>query len=58
MTTISQWLGHSSVNTTNRYAKIDMDMKRAALKKADPVGKQTRTSWRRKAGIIEWLESL
>ena len=59
MVTISQWLGHSSVNTTNRYAKVDMDMKRAALKKANPVGTKTRAaSWRRNTNILEWLESL
>jgi len=23
--TISHWLGHTSINTTNRYANIDLD---------------------------------
>ena len=34
--TISQWLGHASVTTTNRYATVDLDMKRKALAKAAP----------------------
>ena len=32
--TISHWLGHASVNTTNRYATADLEMKRQALARA------------------------
>ena len=28
--TISQWLGHASLNTTMRYARADIDLKRQA----------------------------
>jgi integrase/recombinase XerD len=28
---ISQWLGHASLNTTMRYARADLDLKRQAL---------------------------
>ena len=34
--TISQWLGHSSVNTTMRYARVDIDLKRTALSQVFP----------------------
>ncbi|NIR28691.1 MAG: site-specific integrase [Desulfuromonadales bacterium] len=34
--TISQWLGHASVNTTMRYARADIDLKRAALAQVFP----------------------
>lgn len=34
--TISQWLGHASVNTTMRYARADVDTKRAALSQVFP----------------------
>lgn len=34
--TISQWLGHASVNTTMRYARTDIDLKRAALSQVFP----------------------
>jgi integrase/recombinase XerD len=60
MTTISNWLGHASIDTTNRYATVDLKMKRAALAKADPVGNKPRgsASWRRNVNILDWLESL
>jgi integrase/recombinase XerD len=31
LVTISHWLGHASVETTNRYAAIDLETKRDAL---------------------------
>jgi integrase/recombinase XerD len=34
--TISQWLGHSSINTTMRYARADLDLKRQALSQVFP----------------------
>lgn len=34
--TISQWLGHANVNTTMRYARADIDLKRAALAQVFP----------------------
>jgi len=34
--TISQWLGHAGLNTTMRYARADLDLKRRALAQADP----------------------
>ena len=60
LVTISHWLGHASINTTNRYAVIDLEMKRAAIAKAKPVdvGKEETAIWRRDASILEWLEAL
>jgi site-specific recombinase XerD len=34
--TISQWLGHAALNTTMRYARSDIDLKRAALSQIFP----------------------
>lgn len=34
--TISQWLGHASLNTTMNYARADMEIKRQALEKLFP----------------------
>lgn len=34
--TISQWLGHSTLNVTMRYARSDIDVKRAALSQVFP----------------------
>ena len=60
LTTISHWLGHASVNTTNRYATVDLEAKREAINRAKPIksGKPATASWRRNATILEWLEGL
>ena len=34
--TISQWLGHAGLNTTMRYARVDLDLKRQALSQVFP----------------------
>lgn len=34
--TISQWLGHATLNTTMKYARADMDLKRQALAQVFP----------------------
>jgi integrase/recombinase XerD len=34
--TISQWLGHAGLDTTMRYARADIDLKRRALAQAFP----------------------
>jgi integrase/recombinase XerD len=34
--TISQWLGHATLNVTMRYARSDIDLKRAALSQVFP----------------------
>ena len=57
--TISHWLGHASINTTNRYAKVDLEMKRRALARAKPLTSGgPEPTWRTNASILEWLESL
>lgn len=59
LSTISQWLGHSSINTTNRYATVDLEMKREAIARARPPDNAPHTSaWRHDATIMEWLEAL
>ena len=58
LSTIAQWLGHSSVNTTNKYATIDLEMKRDAIARAKPVGNRGSNRWRKNKSILEWLEAL
>ena len=58
--TIGHWLGHASVETTNRYIAVDLETKRAALAKAGPVNDDSSTlaAWRLDASILTWLEGL
>jgi site-specific recombinase XerD len=60
LSTIASWLGHVSVNTTNKYATLDLEMKRKAMAKAKSLddGTSHRTSWRQDPDIIRWLEAL
>jgi len=59
ITTISHWLGHASVTTTNRYATVDLEMKRKAIEQARPTDFASGPArWRTDASILEWLEGL
>jgi len=60
LSTIAHWLGHASVNTTNKYLALDLEAKREALAKAQPVlkGGRRSTKWHRDRDLIAWLEKL
>ncbi len=60
LSTISHWLGHCSVNTTNKYVAIDLEMKLKAIEKARPVDAPPNVHrlWRKDSHILAWLESL
>jgi integrase/recombinase XerD len=58
LSTISHLLGHASPNTTNRYAKVDLEMKRQAIAKVKPVPRKSRMPWGKDRTILDWLESL
>jgi len=59
LSTIAHWLGHSSINTTHKYVAIDLEAKRAALAKAEPVTKAAKLPrWRTDNDLLSWLESL
>jgi integrase/recombinase XerD len=60
LSTIANWLGHSSVNTTNKYATMDLEMKRQALEKAKPLTDSTPSpgKWKQSPDLLAWLESL
>ena len=58
LSTISHLLGHASPTTTNRYAKVDLEMKRKAIAKVKPVSRRSRTPWSKDSTILDWLESL
>ena len=60
LSTIAHWLGHVSVNTTNKYLSIDLEAKREALAKAKPLlkGRRGSTKWRQDRNLIAWLSAL
>lgn len=55
--TVRSWLGHTNLVTTNRYAEINLEMKRKVLEKYLPNHK-TDQPWERNQDLLRWLESL
>ncbi len=60
---IRAWLGHVSLDTTNRYAEINLRMKAQAVETcAPPVGALAgfprRPIWRDDESLLKWLQSL
>lgn len=55
--TIRAWLGHVSLNTTNVYAEVDLEMKAKALATCD-VGAATQKPWHKDSKLLEFLNSL
>ena len=60
LVTISHWLGHASINTTNRYASVDLEMKREAISKINDLDMAPPPTaiWQNDRSILEWLEAL
>jgi site-specific recombinase XerD len=60
LSTIAHWLGHVSVNTTNKYISIDLEAKREALAKAKPLlkGGHSSAKWHQNQNLIAWLTAL
>lgn len=58
---IRAWLGHVSLDTTNRYAEITMRTKQAALATCMPpisAAFPARIGWRQDQDLMKWLQSL
>jgi site-specific recombinase XerD len=59
ITVIRSWLGHVSLDTTNHYARANLETKRRALERVDRStrpGKPLR--WKRNPDLLNWLDSL
>jgi site-specific recombinase XerD len=58
---IRSWLGHASIETTNTYVEIDLEMKRKTLRACEKLlpkqGKHA-PSWQRNPDIRGWLSGL
>ena len=60
---IRGWLGHTSLDTTQRYAEINLRMKQAALFTCLPpidtaVASPTKCRWHDDQELMKWLKSL
>ena len=59
ITVIRSWLGHVSLDTTNHYARANIETKRRAI---EAVDRSTRPAgpprWRRNPNLLAWLDSL
>ncbi len=60
---IRAWLGHASLETTNRYAEITIRTKQAALEKCMPPETADKRIprkplWQTDASLLDWLQSL
>jgi integrase/recombinase XerD len=60
---IRAWLGHVSLETTNRYAEINLQMKAAALKTCEPPVTTSgifprKPVWKDDLTLLNWLQSL
>jgi integrase/recombinase XerD len=57
--TIRAWLGHVSIDTTNVYADVDLEMKAKALAACDTGSPASpKKIWRNNPGVMEFLQSL
>jgi integrase/recombinase XerD len=61
---IRGWLGHVCLETTNRYAEINLRMKQAALRTCQPPTSASSAGWPKKpiwtkdSELMKWLKSL
>jgi len=56
--TIRAWLGHVSLNTTNVYAEVDLEMKAKALATCEIRGAVPSRPWKEDVALMEFLRSL
>ena len=61
--TIRAWLGHVSLETTNRYAEVDLEMKAKALATcsgigADQTSSNEKATWHKDQDLMAFLNSL
>jgi site-specific recombinase XerD len=56
--TIRAWLGHVSLDTTNVYAEVDLEMKAKALSTCEIPGSTSTRPWHRQVGLLTFLREL
>jgi integrase/recombinase XerD len=58
---IRSWLGHASIETTNGYVEIDLEMKRKTLQSSEkllPPKTAASGSWQNNDELLSWLSKL
>ena len=58
LNTIRAWLGHASLDTTNIYAEIDIEMKAKALALCDAAQSGPDRPWKTNKGLMAFLVAL
>ncbi len=56
--TIRAWLGHVSLETTNRYAEVDLEMKAKALETCAVADSNRTPAWRKDSDLMAFLSAL
>ena len=56
--TIRAWLGHVSLNTTNVYAEVDLEMKAKALATCEVRGAVPQKHWKDDVALMHFLRTL
>lgn len=56
--TIRAWLGHVSINTTNIYAEVDLEMKAKALACCEIEADSKPTHWRNNKDLMSFLDNI
>ena len=56
--TIRAWLGHVSINTTNIYAEVDLEMKANALACCEITKDKNQTNWRNDKDLMKFLNDI
>jgi site-specific recombinase XerD len=56
--TVRAWLGHVSIDTTNVYAQVDLEMKTKALRHCELFDKTSTKCWKGRHGVMQFLKSL
>ena len=63
LNSIRNWLGHASLETTNQYAQINLEMKTKVMETCEStlsktIGGSLLPSWKANKDILAWLQSL
>jgi site-specific recombinase XerD len=56
--TIRAWLGHVSLDTTNIYAEVDLEMKAKALAHCEIIAEKPSRPWRSDSTLMAFLKAL